>query len=173
METREKPLRIFGPTGIKRLIEGFDAVNNYRLFKQPFPVEVIEIEELQQFEILPGLETVTLSTPHTPESRAIHLREDEKVLVYTSDTGFAETLAAFAKNADLFLTECSYLRDKPVEKHLELAEVVHLIRRAEPKRAMLSHFYPFWDEVDFDSEVAKYSPLCEVIEAKDGLKLTI
>ena len=173
METRAKPLRIFGPAGIRHLIEGFDAVNNYRLFKQPFPVEVIEIKELKQFEMLPGLETVTLSTPHTPESQAIHFREDQKVFVYTSDTGFTETLSAFAKEAELFLTECSYLRDKPVEKHLELAEAIHLIRRAHPSRAMLTHLYPLWDEVDFNKEVAKFSPMCEVTQAVDGLQLII
>jgi hypothetical protein len=38
---------------------------------------------------------------------------------------------------------------------------------------MLTHFYPEWDEVDFASEVEKLQPRCEVIEAKDGLKLEI
>lgn len=173
METREKPMRIFGPTGLKSLIGAFDAVYNYKLFKQPFSIEIIEVEELKKFDIFPGLEAVTLSTPHTPESHAIHLRENEKVLVYTADTGFAETVAAFAANADLFVTECSYLRDKPVEKHLELAEAIHLIRRANPKRAMLTHFYPFWDEIDFEKEVAGFSPMCEVIQAADGMRIQI
>lgn len=173
METREKPLRIFGPDGSKRLVDAFNDVNNYKLFDQPFPVEIIEVEALKKFEILRGLEAVTLSTPHTPESHAIHLREHEKVLVYTADTGFTETIGAFAANADLFVTECSYLRDKPVEKHLELAEAIHIIRRTNPKRAMLTHFYPLWDEVDFDKEVAKFSPMCEVIQAADGMRIQI
>src|SRR5437867_3038452 len=54
MKERSKPLRIFGPKGIERLIAGFNAVNNYRLLEQPFPIEVVEIEELEKFEILPG-----------------------------------------------------------------------------------------------------------------------
>ena len=171
METREKPLRIFGPNGLKRLVGAFNDVNNYKLFDQPFPVEIVEIEEFEKFEILPDLEAVGLSTPHTAESHAIHLREQEKVFVYTADTGFTETLGAFAADADLFVTECSYLRDKPVEKHLELAEAIHLFRRAKPKRAMLTHFYPLWDEIDFDREVAKLSPTSEVIQAADGLRI--
>jgi ribonuclease BN (tRNA processing enzyme) len=174
MKMREKTLRIFGPAGLKRLIDAFGAVNEYKLFRQAFPVEIVEIEELKSFEILSGLEAVALSTPHTPESHAIHLRNrGDKVFVYTADTGFTETLASFAKDADLFLTECSYLRDKPVEKHLELAEAMHLIRRATPKRAMLTHFYPDWDEIDFDKEVAKFSPMCEVIQARDGVIVEI
>jgi ribonuclease BN (tRNA processing enzyme) len=173
MKERTKPLRIFGPGGMRELLDVFNSANNYKLFEQPFPVEIIEVEELKQFEILPGLEAVALSTPHTPESLAIHLREVEKTLVYTSDTGFTETLSAFAKDVDLFITESSYLRDKPIEKHLELAEAIHIIRRAKPKRAMLTHFYPFWDDIDFDAEVRALDPLCEVIQAVDGLKLDI
>src|SRR5262245_19596696 len=45
MKGRTKPLRIFGPKGLKMLINRFSDVNNYRLLEQPFPVEVIEIEE--------------------------------------------------------------------------------------------------------------------------------
>ena len=170
-QDRTKPLRIFGPTGTRNLLNAFNNANDYRLFKQRFSVEIEEVEELEKFELLPGLEAVALSTPHTPESHALHLRENEKVLVYTSDTGFTETLAAFGKDSDLFITECSYLRDKPVDKHLELAEAIHIIRRADPKRAMLTHFYPAWDNIDLEKEVAKFSPGCEIIEATDGLQL--
>ena len=35
---------------------------------------------------------------------------------------------------------------------------------------MLTHFYPEWDDVDFERAVSEFDPLCEVIEAKDGLK---
>src|SRR5438034_5096585 len=52
MKDRKKPLKIFGPTGIKKLIDGFQNVNNYRFLEQPFPVEIIEIEELEKFKIL-------------------------------------------------------------------------------------------------------------------------
>lgn len=175
MQGRDKRLRIFGPAGIKRLIAGFDAVNNnYRLLEQPFPVEVIEIEELEKFEIAAGVEAVAISTPHTPESHAIKIVDaDEKVLVYSADTGFSEVVGAFAAGVDLLMLECSFVRNKPIEKHLELAEAVFLIRKAHPKRAMLTHFYPEWDEVDFVAELQKIDPMCEAIEALDGLKLII
>ena len=174
MKRRTKPLRIFGPAGLKGLITRFNAVNNYRLLEQPFPVELIEIESLEQFEILPGVEAVAMKTPHTDESHAIRLVDaDAKTLVYSADTGVAEAFAAFSNMVDLFILECSFPRDKPVQKHLELAEAMHLIRRAKPKRAMLTHLYPDWDEVDFESEVSKFDPLFKVIEACDGLVLEI
>lgn len=115
-----------------------------------------------------------MKTPHTDESHAIHIRDrDEKTLVYSADTGFDETVATFANRVDLLVLECSFLKDKPVEKHLELAEAMFLIRKAHPKRAMLTHLYPVWDDVDFDDEVAAFDPPCEVVEAVDGLQLEI
>ncbi len=174
MQQRTKPLRIFGPVGLKALLARFDAVNNYRLFEQPFPVEVIEVEPLEPFELLPGVSAVAMKTPHTNESHAIHIRDsDEKTLVYSADTGFDETIATFANRVDLFILECSYIKDKPVQKHLELAEAMFLVRKAHPKWAMFTHFYPEWDEVDFETEVAAFDPPCEVVEAVDGLQLEI
>ena len=171
---RAKPLKIFGAKGLRKLIENFDAANAYNLFKQPFPLEIVEVEPLEKFDVLPGVQAVALDTPHTGESLAIHLRDaEDKTLVYTSDTGFDLALASFARNVDLLIMECSFVKEKPVETHLELAEAVHLIRRAAPKRAVLTHLYPVWDAVDFKKEVAEFSPTCEVLEAQDGLRLKI
>lgn len=173
-KARAKPLTIFGPSGVKALIEAFNSVNNYKLIEQPFPLEIIEVELLEKFEIISGLEAVAMSTPHTDESCAIHLRESSgKTLVYTADTSFTETLATFGRKADLFILECTFLKDKPAKKHLELSEAMHLIRKAEPKRAMLTHLYPEWDELDFHKEVGKFQPMCEVVEAADGLNIEI
>jgi len=174
MKKRTKPLKIFGPPGIKRLIDGFNDVNNYKLLKQPFPLEIIEIESLEKFEIVSGLEAVAMSTPHTEESHAIHLRDsDDSTLVYTADTGFTETLASFAGQAGLLVIESSYPKDKTKAKHMELAEAMFIIRKAKPKRAVLTHLYPLWDDVDFEKEIAEYSAPCEVLLAFDGLRLTI
>lgn len=173
-QNRTKPLKIFGGKGLQKLLEYFDKANDYNFFKQPFPVEIIEIEQLEEFEIFPGLDAVALSTPHKEESHAIHLRDsDGKALVYTADTGFTKVLATFARNVDLLVMECSFVKNKLVEWHLELAEAMYLIRNAKPKRAVLTHLYAEWDEVDFNAEVQKFDPGCEVIEAVDGLCLEI
>lgn len=175
-ETRErsKPLTIFGPVGTRRLIENFDQVNGYKLFKQHFPVEITEVEPLERFEILKGVSGVALKTPHTPESVAIRIEGDAgQSLVYTSDTGFAKNLAAFGERADLFITESSYFKNKPVDKHLELAEAMYLIGQARPTRALITHFYAEWDEVNFREEVDRFDSACEVIEATDGLRIDL
>lgn len=170
---RKKPLRIFGAQGLRNLIENFDKANNYNLLEQPFPVEIIEVESLEKFAILDGAGAVAIDVPHTPESLAIHIRENDKTLVYTGDTGFTMVLGDIARGADLFVCECSFVEKSPVETHLTLPQAMHLARYAKPKKMILTHLYAEWDAFDFQKEVEKFSPPCEVIQAKDGLRINL
>jgi len=170
-QSRTKPLRIFGPNGFRRIIDAMNDSNNYELLKQPFPVEIVEVGPGAEFEIFPGVAATTFSTPHTEESLAIRLK-DSKLFVYTSDTGFSEDLISFAKDVDLLLMECSFRRNKPVQKHLELVDAMNLARECAPKKLVLTHLYPEWDDVDLVAEArALWSG--ETIEATDGLRLEI
>lgn len=173
-QERRKPLMIYGGDGLKKLLQAFDEAGEYNLFKQKFPIEVREVSPDSQFEILPHLKAQTFSTPHTRESLAIRLTDEESgaSLVYTSDTGYTETLAEFARDVDLFIMECSFRRDKPIETHLELAEAMQLATRSNARRIMLAHLYPEWDGVDIAAEALKLWN-GETIAATDGLRLTI
>ena len=172
-QNRTKPLRIFGPEGLRRIIEAVDNSNSYRLLQQSFPVEIVEVGPDADFQILPGIVARALSTPHTPESLAVRLNdEDSKLFVYSSDTGFSEDLVQFAKHADLLLMECSYRKNKPVQKHLELADAMRLAHECMPRRVVLTHLYQEWDNVDLAAE-ARTLWSGETIEAIDGLRLEV
>lgn len=93
--------------------------------------------------------------------------------MFTADTGFSKALGSFARGVDLFLLECSFLKNKPVKTHIELAEAIYLARYSKAKKTVLTHLYPEWDEVDFEEEVEKFSAGCEIIEAKDGLRISL
>ena len=130
-----------------------------------------EVKPGEEFEVLPQLRAVTFSTPHTQESLAIRLTEKSgTTLVYTSDTGHSDLLAEFARGADLLLMECSFLRDKPVKKHLELADAIDIARRSEPRRLVLSHLYFEWDGIDVAEECSQLWS-GKTIEARDGLRV--
>ena len=174
-QNRRKPLAIFGCVGIEKLLRMIDESHNYKLFEQSFPVNVHEIDGAEQmdFEILTGVEVRTISTPHRPESLAIHISgSDGATLVYSSDTGYSEELAMFARGVDLFILECSFYRDKPVRTHLELNDAMHLAQQAQPRKLMLTHLYPEWDEIDLETKAAELWPGI-TIAARDGLRLEI
>ena len=170
---RRKPLFVYGPRGTGELLRRFDEAGDYGLFVQPFPVEVRELAPRAEFELLPGLKGSTFSTPHTSESLALRLTDAGGAsLVYTSDTGFTEALADFARGADLFLMECSFFRAKPVETHLELADAMRLAALSGARRVVLAHLYPEWDGVDIAAEAARLWD-GETIEARDGLRIDV
>lgn len=170
---REKPLRLVGGVGLRNLVHSFNETGKGKLLEQKFPVEIIEVEPLEKFEILSGVEAMALPTPHTDESLAIRMEDDGKVLVYTSDTGLNKQIAEFSKRVDLLIIESSFVKEKKTDVHLELAEAMYLVNRARPRRAMLTHFYAEWDRVDFSAEIGALGPVCEMIEATDGLRLKI
>lgn len=172
-QSRRKPLVIYGGEGLRELVRAFDDAGNYRLFKQPFPVDVVEVGPDAAFEILAGVQATCYSTPHTPESLALRLTETGGAsLVYTSDTGYAPGLADFARGADLLVMECSFPRDKPVETHLELADAMRIAGRASPRKVVLTHLYPEWDGIDVSAEARKLWA-GETIGATDGLEITV
>jgi len=174
---RIQPLKIFGPTGLTNLIKAIDDANNYRLFELPFPVELIEVAAKTKFEILPSVTATATKTPHTKESLALTLTDEAgKIFTYTSDTGFNDELACIANRADLLLMECSFRRNKPIQTHLELSDVLRVAEQAAPTTLLLAHLYPEWDGVDLGSEAKalwQSKVRSEIIEAVDGLKLEI
>jgi ribonuclease BN (tRNA processing enzyme) len=178
-QARRKPLIVYGPRGLRKLFRAFDDAGAYNLLKQPFPVEIREVAPRSSFDILPNLRAETFSTPHTSESLALKLTDgsggnggDDASLAFTSDTGYTDALAAFARGVSLFLMECSFFRDKPIELHLELAEAMRLAERSGARRVMLSHLYPEWDALNLVAEAKKLWG-GDTVEARDGLRLDI
>lgn len=172
-QMRRKPLRIFGCQGSGNLLRAIDESNNYELFAQPFPIELQEVSADESFELMPGMAAQTFSTPHTHESLAIRLTgNDGKSLVYTSDTGYSEELATFARGAELLILECSFWRQTPTPKHLELEGAMRLAQLAEPRTLILTHLYPEWDGVDLESK-AEVLWDGKTIAAFDGLRVEI
>jgi ribonuclease BN (tRNA processing enzyme) len=173
---RTKPLRIIGCEGLEKLVRAIDDSHAYKLFEQPFPLEFYEIaahEKPARFEVFEGLEAQAISTPHRAESLALGVMDASGAkLVYSSDTGYAESLAKFAAKADLLILECSFYRDKPTSQHLELADALQIARAAEPRLLLLTHLYPEWDGVELESEARKLWP-GRTIEARDGLRINI
>jgi ribonuclease BN (tRNA processing enzyme) len=176
VEKRKKPLKIFGCEGIQNGLRAIDESHRAKLFEQPFAIEFHEFaagDGRRELPILEGLSLKTISTPHRPESLALRLEDSKGVsLVYSSDTGYSQSLAEFAADVDLLVLECSFYRDKPSAKHLELAEAIRIAQQARPKMLLLAHLYPEWDGVDLNVE-AREMWSGRTIAAYDGLRLEI
>ena len=175
IDQRKKPLTIVGCTGIEKLLRAINDAQDYKLFDQPFPLAVRELSASDAaigFELIPGLNCEAISTPHRAESLAIRISDGTGTLVYTSDTGYAEGVAEFARDVDLLILECSFYRDKSTPKHLELADAMRIAQSAQPKQLLLTHLYREWDQVDLEREAQKLWN-GNTIRAQDGLRCEI
>lgn len=176
VEQRQKPLKIFGCQGIEKMLKAIDDSHRYKLFEQPFTLEIHEIQPTagsESHDLFPGLRIETIATPHRAESLAIRVTDRTgATLVYSSDTGYSSDLGEFARDADLLILECSFYRDKPTPKHLELSDALQIARVAQPHRLLLTHLYPLWDNLDLEAEAMKLWN-GQTIAAQDGLRLEI
>jgi ribonuclease BN (tRNA processing enzyme) len=85
-------------------------------------------------------------TDHPPPTFAVEVSSGGKRLIYTSDTGPGWSVAAFAPEADLVLSEATYLHDdKPTDIHLSAREAGVAARDARARRLMITHLWPRLD----------------------------
>lgn len=173
-QSRRKPLKILSCAGIEHLLKSIDESNDYGLFKLPFPVEMREPPDSgQEFAPFEGIRCETFKTPHTRESLAMRLtNSDNKTMVYSADSGYSEGLGMFARGVDLFILECSFYQNKPVQTHLVLAEAMRIAKIAEPRKLLLTHLYPEWDGIDIEAKARELWD-GETIAARDGLRIEI
>lgn len=84
-------------------------------------------------------------TVHSVPSLAVSIRSGDAHFCYSSDTGWDEGLAAFARDADLFLCEAAFCEDGHTPKgtgHLTAREAGELGHMARAKRLVITHFRP-------------------------------
>jgi ribonuclease BN (tRNA processing enzyme) len=139
---RERPLILAGPPGLRGWYE--------RALEAAFPgsAGVTDRFPLSFTEIAPG-ETGEIGALR---ATAFHVRHDDragpclayrieaegKVIAYSGDTEWVDTLIEAGRDADLFVCEC-YVRDKPVKSHLSLSILNERLPEIRPKRLILTH----------------------------------
>lgn len=131
-------------------------------------IHLIEEEGLYSFSIGP-FQAKTIKVKHNPESLAIRLELDNKSIIYSGDTGFCEEIITLSQGGDLLLLECANSEVLSVPHHLGPEEISIICERANPKRVLLSHFYPHSEEVNLKIIKKKFQG--EIILAKDFLSI--
>ncbi len=82
-------------------------------------------------------------TDHPPPTYAVEITADDTRLVYTSDTGPAWSVEAFAAGADLVLSEATYVHgEKAAPIHLSGKEAGAFAKAAKAQRLMITHLWP-------------------------------
>ena len=139
---RTRPLTIAGPQGIEaRLTQVMEALFEHSSRTKPkFDLSVVALKpkEVRSF----GAVTVTPYPVVHGESGGpflgYRIEAEGRVIAYSADTEWTETLIPLAREADLFIAE-AYYYDKVVKNHLSLATLQARLPEIKPKRLVLTH----------------------------------
>ena len=139
---RTRPLVIAGPEGIEqKLPQVMEALFEHSSKTKPkFDLSVVTLkpEETRSF----GAVNVTAFSVVHGESGGpflgYRIETEGRVIAYSADTEWTETLIPLAREADLFIAE-AYYYDKIVKNHLSLTTLEARLPEIKPKRLVLTH----------------------------------
>jgi len=178
---RDRPLRVYGPPGTRRHVEGLLALwqperrqrlaHERRPSAAGFEAEVTEFSAAGALLELGGLAVEAVQVDHAPVEHAYGFvfRTAGRVAAFSGDTRYCERLIAAARGADLLVHECFIHREmlpKPgirtaegiaavASYHTAAAEVGKVAAQAQVEFLMLNHFVPTrFDRAALAGEIA-------------------
>ena len=139
---RSRPLVIAGPEGIEtRLREAMEALFEHSSkTKQRFELSVVALqpEETRHFG---NVEVTPYAVVHGESGGPFlgyRIETEGRVLAYTADSEWTDTLIPLARDADLFIAE-AYMYEKVVRSHLSLKTLEQHLPEINARRLVLTH----------------------------------
>ncbi len=141
VEPRRRPLKIVGPAGVEeRVHKLYEAMYADAAAEPlPFALEFIEARPRKRL-FLDGMDIRPFPAPHQddPVSLGYEILLDGRKIVYSGDTGWTEELIERAREADLFICECSFFETR-MDVHLDYPRIAENLKRFQAKRIVLTH----------------------------------
>jgi len=139
---RQRGLTIAGPPGLKTryatLME--NAFPGTQAMEWAFPITLCEFEIGRRNEV--GAMRVTpfhvVHDERAGPCLGLRIEAEGKVVAYSGDSQWTDSLIEVGRNADLFVCE-AYTRDKPIATHMALSLLEKHLDQIRPKRLILTH----------------------------------
>jgi ribonuclease BN (tRNA processing enzyme) len=139
---RERTLTIVGPPSLKTRFSdimdvGFPGTRDLKL---KFPLQLKEFE-LGKRNDHGELQVTPLHVKHDDRAGpclGFRFEAEGKVIAYSGDTEWTDSLIDLGHEADLFICE-AFTRDKPVPTHMTLSMLERHLGQIRPKRLILTH----------------------------------
>jgi ribonuclease BN (tRNA processing enzyme) len=138
---RQTPLTVFGPPGIEaRFVTVAEALfTGSTGIRRRYELRFVEMAREQASCAGPVQVTpFEVVHPSGAPSYALRFETDEKVLAFTGDSEWTESLVPAGRGADLYIMEC-YLFDGEPRYHMSWKKIEAQLDRIGAKRTMLTH----------------------------------
>lgn len=140
VEPRTKKLIVVAGKGLNEFYGGLLAVYPW-IAPKSYEISFYEMPEGTLKE--GGLVLATAPMVHNGESIGVRI-EEQKSVVFSGDTDYTQNLIDVARETNLLVVECSFPYKK-ANGHLNLDALYKIVDQAKPKRVILTHLYPDWD----------------------------
>jgi ribonuclease BN (tRNA processing enzyme) len=139
---RTRPLLIVGPPSLKERYEHAMELEfpGAMTMELKFPLALKEVEISRRAEIA-GLRVTPYPVIHDERAGpclGYRIELEGKVIAFSGDTEWTDTLLDLGHEADLFICE-AYTRDKPISTHMALSQLERHLGQIRPKRLLLTH----------------------------------
>jgi ribonuclease BN (tRNA processing enzyme) len=139
---RSRPLVIAGPIGLQmRLTQVMEALFEHSSKTRPkFDLQLVELLP-EQNRTLGAVSVTPFPVVHGESGGPFlgyRIAAEGRVIAYSADTEWTESLIPLGRDADLFIAE-AYTYDKIVRNHLSLATLEAHLGEIRPKRLILTH----------------------------------
>ncbi len=169
---RTAPLGVWGPDGTERLFAAWASAFGSWIVAPGFELNLHEVQPGARLPI--GTFSARFAeTRHTAESLAVRLESSGRTLGYTGDTGPSSDLAAFFRDVDLLLAECSLPDELAQDNHLTPSGLAALANGSGVKRLAVTHVYPQLQRLDVARLIRDAGYGGEIVLAYDGLALDV
>lgn len=139
---RQFGLTVAGPPSLKSRYTDImeNAFPGSRETEWSFPLTLTEMEIGKRSEI-GNLQITPFHVVHDDRAGpclGFRIEAEGKVIAFSGDTQWTETLLDIGRDADLFICE-AYTRDKPISSHMALNLLEPHLAQIRPKRLLLTH----------------------------------
>jgi ribonuclease BN (tRNA processing enzyme) len=138
---RAHPLIVAGPPGLKeRMLEAMEVLFPGSSRVEPrFPLKFIELAEEEEAWVGPlSVTPYTVMHPSGAPAYALRIEHKGKVLTYSGDTQWIDSLSRAASGADLLICE-AYFFSKKVPNHLDYQTLIDHWEELDCSRLVLTH----------------------------------
>jgi ribonuclease BN (tRNA processing enzyme) len=139
---RQRGLTIAGPPGLKTRYPALmeNAFPGSQAMEWSFPITLREFEigkrnDVGEIRITPFH---VVHDERAGPCLGLRMEIEGKVIAYSGDSQWTDSLIEVGRNADLFICE-AYTRDKPVATHMALSLLEKHLDQIRPKRLILTH----------------------------------
>jgi ribonuclease BN (tRNA processing enzyme) len=165
---RDRPLELIGCRGLKAFVNDITSIFDGTV-PENFELSVTELGAQRcEFD---NWVLETALTGHTENSIAFRIETEQASFAYSGDAVECPAVAAVARDANVFVCECSFPRGWETCDHVTADGAGRMAQSAGAQCLVLSHLYPPALRVDVAAQ-ARETYVGEIVVAIDGTTCT-